>query len=291
MTARRALVTGAGGFIGANLVRRLLADGHRVTAVVGPASDDRRLRPLEDVELAHCDLRDREAVGAVASSARPEWVFHLAAHGAYSWQTEDARILETNVIGTVHLAQATRDAEAFVHAGSSSEYGLKDHPPAEDEAITPNSTYAVAKAAATLWLAQVPRGATLRLYSVYGPWEEPGRLIPTLVAHALSDRLPPLAEPETARDFVFVDDVSDAFVRAAAAPAGSVYNVASGQQTTLSELVDLAREEFGVSASPCWNSMASRSWDTSTWVGDPERIERELGWHVRTPTHQEKIEL
>jgi dolichol-phosphate mannosyltransferase len=106
--------------------------------------------------------------------------------------------------------------------------------------------------------------------------------MPTLVAHALDGRLPPLAAPDTARDFVFVDDACDAFVRATAAAPGSVYNVASGRQTTLAQLVALVREQFGVTAAPRWNSMASRSWDTSTWVGDPARIERELGWRATT---------
>jgi len=282
MPGRRALVTGAGGFVGANLVRRLLADGHRVTAMIGPASADDRLAGLADVEIVRCDLRDGEAVEAAARRARPEWVFHLAAHGAYSWQRDPVRIFETNTLGTVHLVEATRDAEAFVHAGSSSEYGLKDHPPAEDEPISPNSHYAVAKSAATLWLAQLPRGVTLRLYSVYGPWEESGRLMPTLVDHALRGTLPPLVDPRIARDFVFVDDACDALVRAVDAPAGAIYNVASGRQTTLAELVEVVRDEFAVSEEPRWNTMAPRDWDTATWVGDPARIAADLGWTATT---------
>lgn len=281
--ARKVLVTGAGGFVGANLVRRLLADGHDVTALVSPGGDDWRLADLGG-ELARttCDLRDVEAVQRTCSAARPEWVFHLAAHGAYSWQDDPRQIFDTNLLGTVALVEATAGAEAFVHAGSSSEYGRKDHAPTEDEPLAPTSHYGVAKAAATMWLAQLPRGATLRLYSVYGPWEEPRRLVPTLVGHALAGRLPPLADPATARDFVYVDDVCGALLAATGAPAGSVFNVASGTQTTLADLVGLARERFGVEAEPAWSAMEDRSWDTTTWVGDPSRIAAELGWRATT---------
>ena len=123
---------------------------------------------------------------------------------------------------------------------SSSEYGLKDHAPHEDEPLEPNSPYAAAKAEATAHALE--RGAVvLRLYSAYGPWEEPSRFVPTLLAHALAGRLPPLVSPDVARDFVHVDDVCAAFVLGAGAPAGRVYNVGSGRQTTVAEVVELAR--------------------------------------------------
>src|SRR5206468_2482049 len=121
-------------------------------------------------------------------AARPEWVFHLAAHGAYSWQTDLDRIMNTNFLATVQLIDACRaaDCEAFVHAGSSSEYGFKASAPSEADALEPNSDYAVAKAAATSYGQLVARrdgfrAVTLRLYSVYGAFEDPRRLMPALV--------------------------------------------------------------------------------------------------------------
>jgi UDP-glucose 4-epimerase len=283
MAGHAVLVSGAAGFVGANLVRRLLDDAHSVTALMAPGSDPWRLAAVaRDVHTVECDLRDREDVARACREAQPAWVFHLAAHGAYSWQDDAARILETNVLGTVALAEATLEAEAFVHAGSSSEYGPKDHPAREDEVLEPDSHYAVGKAAATLWLRQLPRGVTLRFYSVYGPWEEPKRLVPTLVGHALRGELPPLVDPDIARDFVYVDDVCDALLAAVDAEDGAVFNVATGRQTTLRELVDLVREQFDVTAEPQWGSMDARSWDTTTWVGDPSAIAEQLGWRART---------
>jgi nucleoside-diphosphate-sugar epimerase len=93
-----------------------------------------------------------------------------------------------------------------------------------------------------------------------------------------------LVDPRTARDFVYVDDVSDAFVRAADAKVepGAVFNIGSGSQTTLAELVDAARRVLGVDAEPDWGSYAARAWDTDSWVSDPRRAERELGWSAGT---------
>jgi dolichol-phosphate mannosyltransferase len=216
---------------------------------------------------------------------------HLAAHGAYSWQKDAERIFETNAIGTLRLLEACAEGgvERIVHAGSSSEYGIKDHPPAEDELPEPNSEYAVAKLAGTMCCALFARerdveAVTLRLYSAYGPWEHRDRLVPTLVEAALRGELPPLVNASVARDFVFVDDVCQAFLLAASASGtepGAVYNVASGHQTTIREIVDVARSLFGVEAEPSWGSMPDRSWDTPSWVGDPSRIEREFDWRAK----------
>jgi len=288
-----ALVTGAGGFVGANLVRRLVRDGHRVTGVLQPGGDPWRIAGLEgQARFVEVDLLDGGAIRHLVRDEDPAWVFHLAAYGAYSWQDDVQRIMATNVGGTAGLVDACREVgcAAFVHAGSSSEYGFTDTPPAETAALEPNSPYAVSKAAATMYCRQTARAGgfpavTLRLYSVFGPYEDPRRLVPAVVVQALSDRLPPLVNPDVARDFVWVDDATDAFVRAAEAAgdrAGAVYNVGSGIQTTVGDLVTRARRVLGVRAEPDWGSMPDRAWDTTSWVADPSRIAAELGWMAGT---------
>jgi UDP-glucose 4-epimerase len=151
--------------------------------------------------------------------------------------------------------------------------------------VEPNSAYAATKVAATVYCGYVARRdrariATLRLYSAYGPLEEPSRLIPALVVHALDGRLPALAHPDIARDYVAVSDVCDAFVRAAVSmpPGGAVYNVATGRQTSLRQLVDVVRAALGVTAVPAWGSFPDRPWDTDVWVGDAARLRHDLGW-------------
>jgi nucleoside-diphosphate-sugar epimerase len=289
----KALITGGGGFVAARLAERLVHSGVETELLIRPGSDAWRLDRLRaDAEIHELDLRDAEAARRALREARADWIFHLAAHGAYSWQTEAQAIIDTNFTGALNLLQAAGEQgfSALVQAGSSSEYGFKDHAPGEDEAPEPNSYYAVAKAAATLLGQHLANQqglnvTTLRLSSVYGPWEDPRRLVPTLIAKGMGGTLPSLVAPDTARDFVYVDDACDAFVAVAAAgrPASRIYNVGSGTQTTIRELVELARAQLGIEVTPEWGSHEARAWDASVWVSDPRRIARELGWR---PEHE-----
>ena len=132
----RVLLTGGTGFVGANLTRRLLADGHEVHLLVRPGHAKWRLDEIRnDVRLHQQQLADAAATSTVVRLARPDWIFHLAAHGAYPSQGDVQEMVRTNVTGTVNLAQAALAAgvAAFVHTGSSSEYGFKDHAPSETD--------------------------------------------------------------------------------------------------------------------------------------------------------------
>jgi UDP-glucose 4-epimerase len=289
----RALVTGAEGFLGANLVRRLLAGGHEALAVARPGGTSWRLDDIAtNVRVVELDLRDLAVVQQTVAETKPQWIFHLAAHGAYSWQTDVEAMVAVNVGATATLLTAARaaDVQAFVNVGSSSEYGLKDHPPREDEWLQPNSHYAVTKATGThltaLAAAQGLPAVTLRLYSIYGPWEDPGRLVPALVREAIHGRLPPLVGPHTARDFVYVEDCCDALLTAAerGAPAGpgGTLNIGSGAQTRLDDLVEIVRASLGVTAHPEWGTMEQRSWDTNIWVSDPRAAMELLNWKATT---------
>jgi dolichol-phosphate mannosyltransferase len=148
----RALVTGAEGFLGANLVRYLIAAEHEVIALSRPGGTSWRLAEIADeVQIVEFDLREATAIDRLLAATKPQWVFHLAAHGAYSWQTDIATMISVNIGATAALLTAARaaDVQAFVNVGSSSEYGRKTHAPDEQEWLEPNSYYAVTKAAGT----------------------------------------------------------------------------------------------------------------------------------------------
>ena len=288
---KRVIITGATGFVGANLARRLLHEGHDVHLLLRPGHDPWRLAEIrQHVRLHEVELTDEASLAALVGQIRPDWVFHLAAYGAYPSQNDLRRMIATNIAGTCSLVQSClkHGFEAFVNTGSSSEYGFKDHAPAEAELVEPNSHYAVTKASATLFCRHTAqkhgvRLPTLRLYSVFGPFEEPTRLIPTLILHGMEGKFPPLVNPKIARDYVHVDDVSEAYLLAATGPLeemGAVYNVGTGVQTTLREVVEVAREVLQVPGAPAWGSMPDRAWDTSTWVADNRKIKRELGWEA-----------
>ena len=289
---KRVVLTGGSGFVGANLVRRLVAEGHQAHLLVRPGFSPWRIESILDrITLHEVDVHDADRVKAAIGDIAPAWIFHLAAHGAYSWETDADRITRTNIVGMKNLLAAALDAgvEMLVNTGSSSEYGRVDHAPAETEKATPDTPYGIAKAAATAMCvdaatAHGARVCTLRLYSVYGPYEDPRRFLPSLIVHGRRGVFPPLVSAATARDFVFVDDVVDAYLAAARHPSGepgAIYNVGTGVQTTIGEAVEVARRTLRIPGEPQWSSMPARVWDTDTWVADSRRIRADLGWAPR----------
>jgi dolichol-phosphate mannosyltransferase len=269
------------------VLRYFLGEGHELSVLVRSADPGWRLSEIaSDIRILVAPLEDASGVEAAVAQVRPDWIFHFAAYGAYSNQRDEGRIFASNLLGTMHLADAAarNGVDLLINAGSSSEYGFCDHAPSETERVYPNSAYAFAKAAAALYGTFLAgqrrlRMITARLYSVFGPFEEPGRLIPQIILKGLRGTLPPLVDPSVARDFIYVDDVSRAFAAIAAAPdAADIYNVGSGMQTTIGELVDIAKATFAISEAPAWGSMGNRSWDTGTWVANVERIQLDTGW-------------
>jgi dolichol-phosphate mannosyltransferase len=292
MSARRVLITGAAGFVGASLARRLLRDGHDLHLVVRAGTDSWRLAAAGiEGQVHRADLTDASAVQEIVAAARPDWVFHLAAYGNSSWHADHQRMVATNVAATIALLDAcvAQGFDAFVHGGSSSEYGFKDHLVSETERPDPNSPYAVTKLAATNYCAYVARTRdlriiTLRLYSLYGPLEDPARLVPVLIAHGLRGGYPPLADPASGHDFVYVDDAIDAFVRAAGEEScrgGEIFNVATGRTVPLAEIVGVTRAVLRIPGEPVWASYPARSWDAPVWAGDISRIRARLAWEPR----------
>jgi dolichol-phosphate mannosyltransferase len=291
---KRALITGGGGFIGANLARHLLREGCETHLLLRPSYRLWRIREIEaDVRIHLAPLDDKERVHSVVRSIRPEWVFNLAASGSYPSQTDWNSIVAANLTGCRNLLESCLplDVEAFVQAGSSSEYGYKDHAAHEDEQVRPNSDYAVTKAAATHLVQMMAdkhrmRAVTARFYSVYGPYEEPSRFIPALVVHGLRRQLPSLVSPDTARDFVYIEDAVEAMLhlaRKAPQVAGGVFNICTGVQTTIESAVEIARRLMDIPAQPVWTTMEARPWDTTVWLGSPLRMQQEVGWTARTP--------
>ena len=294
---KRVLVTGATGFVGANLARRLVREGYEVNLLVRPGYTSWRLDEIRsDVRLCLVSLEDSEGVASAVAGIRPDWIFHLAAYGAYSSQKDIHQMVNTNFVGTINLLQGCLNPgfEAFVNSGSSSEYGFKDHAPAENEWLEPNSHYAVTKASATQFCSHIARQngvhvPTLRLYSVYGPYEEPTRLLPTLITFAMAGRLPPLVDGNVARDFVYVDDVVEAYLMAAQrtdVARGAIYNVGTGVQTSIREVVAIARQVMNITEEPEWGSMPDREWDTSVWVSNNAKLLGELGWKPQNTFEQ-----
>jgi len=215
------LVLGASGFVGANLARTLLE--HRADVVATTSRTPAwRLEDLPARNVREFDALVALNVDRMLDEVQPRTVFNCIAYGAYSFETDGELILRTNLMSTHALLErlATRNIAAYIHAGSSSEYGENAAGPEEHDFLAVNSEYAVSKAACAHLIHYYGKqhglpSANLRLYSVYGPLEDPSRLMPKIVQHGVRGELPPLVDPHIARDFVYSDDVVDAFVAAA----------------------------------------------------------------------------
>ena len=244
------VVLGAGGFVGANLLRQLLKYREDVFGVVRslPAW---RLDGIDRRHILEADLIDLAAARNLVANVRPSTIFNCIAYGAYSFETDQDLIYRTNFTALVQLIELLADTgfAAFIHAGSSSEYGTNSAGPLEEESLQPNSHYSVSKAAASNYISYAGKirrlpVVNLRLYSVYGPLEDMSRLIPNLVAKGLKGAFPPLVDPNTSRDFVYIDDVCDAFVQAAARLTPDIYgeslNIGTGRATTIRQLAKIA---------------------------------------------------
>lgn len=292
MSAKRILVTGAAGFVGAVLTRRLLELGHDVHVVLKSTSPSWRLADVaSDLRLHQGDVTDEAGVQRLVETCRPEIVYHLATHGAYPFQTNADGIIQTNILGTWNLLKALSrtDYEVFVNTGSSSEYGFKDYAMRETDLLEPNSYYSVAKCAQSLLCQHVAKTeqrpiTTFRLFSVFGPYEEPSRLVPTIIRLCLEGKDLTLVDRDTARDFVYVDDVVDAYLRIdkLAGLCGEVVNIGTGVQSSLGRIVDAVLAETGARVQCHWGAMPARIWDAKTWVADCTKSKRLLGWQPTT---------
>ncbi|WP_326541317.1 NAD-dependent epimerase/dehydratase family protein [Pseudorhodoferax sp.] len=285
------LVTGASGFVGANLFKAIAALRSDVFAVVR-REKGWRLAEIKDEFIIAVDFNDYAAAKNLLQSMAPQTVFDCMAYGAYSFEEDSNLIYQTNFQSVVNFIDllSRNPFTAYVHAGSSSEYGTNCSAPAEDSPCEANSPYAVSKVAVANYLRYMGKHRSfpcvnLRLYSVYGPLEDTSRLIPNVLRKALAHELPPFVDPRTSRDFVHVDDVCAAFVMAAAKmhPGlyGESFNIGTGTKTTIAELAHITRQTFDIAAEPKFGTMEGRAWDLADWYADPRKANEQLGWQAR----------
>lgn len=291
MDRERILITGASGFIGACLARDLIAAGHEVHLTLRAQSSRWRLAGLEGQFVEHqADLRDLTAVRRAVEASRPDIVYHLAAHGALYRQQDRAAILASNLQGTCNLLEALEkhDYRMLVQAGSSSEYGHKAGAMCEDDRLEPRTDYAVSKAAATMLCQAAARQGrpvtTVRIFSAFGPWEDPSRLVPYVMGCCLRGETPRVTSGRQPRDFIFVDDCIELLKRAARLPkaSGRILHAGSGRQRTVREMVETIVDVCGRGqAETQFGDEPTRPDEPEAWVASIDCTMELTGWRPR----------
>ena len=283
-------VFGAGGFIGINLFNTIFQYRDDVFAITQDPRNNWRfiINDIPERNIVSCDINDIIILNNTLDEYKPQTIFNLAAYGAYSKQKEYKKIYGTNFNSAVNIIELMKDRgfEAYVHAGSSSEYGINSTAPEEDNELIPNSHYAVSKVASYYaikyyGLIEKLNVAHLRLYSAYGPWEEPDRLVPVLIAAARKKTYPPLVDPDISRDFIYVDDVCEAFITTATdieKAKGQAFNIGTGVKTTIRDLANLIMREYGIANPPEFGSMPNRNWDVQDWFSNSDKAAELINW-------------
>jgi UDP-glucose 4-epimerase len=292
----RALVTGGAGFIGSHLTERLIDEGWDVLVVddlsTGHLDNLATARARGHVKFHQIDIREPEFTTAV-ERFRPDAIFHLAARvSAIESLVEPLRDAEVNVLGTINVLEAARRAgtERLVFASTGAIYGDAVKLPArETSTLHPRSPLGISKKAVEDYLrfyrdTHAIEYASLRLASVFGPRQDPfaGTGAVAIFARLMIDGKRPVifGDGHQTRDFVFVDDVVDAFVRAGGVEGSRCLNVGTGRATTIVELFRLLADLVGFRELPVFRD--PRPGEVSQSVLDSAAAAKTLGWRPWT---------
>jgi UDP-glucuronate 4-epimerase len=295
------LVTGGAGFIGSNLVDRLLADGHRVTVLDNFDPFYSRARKVANLRLAsqsprfrlvEGDIIDTVAIESAWVDGPPDVIVHLAARAGVRPSIEDPMgYARVNVDGTLCLLEKARLASEtrFVFASSSSVYGDRADAPfrESDRVDDPISPYAATKKAGELLchtyhhLHGLPV-TCLRFFTAYGPRNRPDLAIAKFIDLLMrGEAIPIFGDGTTRRDYTFVDDIVDGIVRAAERCHGyAIYNLGNAQPVELSQLVDQIGQALGTS--PRIQRLPSQAGDVRQTFADITLATRKLGYAPST---------
>lgn len=288
----RVLVTGATGFVGSYVLRRLTADPQATVAIlVRRGSLTRRIDDVRDrVVRYEADLADPQAVARAAREFKPDAVVHLAWHGVGNKLRNDESQVD-NIGHSLALLRAGCEAgaKAFVGLGSQAEYGPCEGPIDEAQPTRPTTLYGAAKLSTCLLADQLcrlygMRFAWLRLFSAYGPGDSPEWMIPSLILSLAKRRRPALTEGRQLWDYIYVTDAAEAVYQAARNPeASGVFNLGSGEARTVRHVAERIRDLVDPSLALGFGEVPYRPDQVMHLQACIDRLRAATGWQPRVP--------
>ena len=284
------LITGAAGFVGANLARYLVSKGIKINIIIKKNSNLWRIKDIiKKMNVHYSDLSDKKKVRIIVKKIKPKTIFHLATHGAYSDQNNIKKMKESIFESTFNLVNECKKYRfsMFINTGSSSEYGFKNRKMKEKDVLIPNSYYSVFKSSSTLYCqyesinSNIPI-VTIRPFHVYGPFERQSRLIPVLIKKMLANKKIKLVSPKISRDLIYIDDLIDFYLKIANKKfIGEIFNLGNGKKYTIKEIYNLLKKITKYKKSNLWNTMKNRSWDQPIWYSDMSYVKKKIKWRPK----------
>ena len=244
------IITGASGFIGSNLSRKLLNSKDEINVFIRKESNLWRLNDIiNNLNTHFVDLSDDEKVWQKIKEIKPDIVFHCVTYGVNHSQNDLKIMIQTNVINSIKLMESCveyNDLERFVNIGSSREYGPKINAIKETDNVAPTTTYGITKAAQTFFTnyfrdrKNLP-AVTLRVFNTYGKFQESGHLISDILIALVTKKPLTLSASKARRDFVYIDDIVDALIKAGKQPEieGMVFNIGIGKEFSVQDIINL----------------------------------------------------
>lgn len=277
MKNEKYLVTGAAGFIGGNITRKLIEEGKNVFPLIGPDSDTWRLKGL-DIDpdnFLNVDVTDFVDLREKVLKVKPTHILHLATYGVYRDQADQLKIFNTNVLGTANLLRVALDLDvaAFINTGSVYEYGNLPGKRSEANLGRPRNMYDLSKIVATQTATNFSHQyglpvCTLRLFTAYGPYEDTRRLVPSVILNLMHGKDPNILAPQSIRDFIHVQDIADAYFQASLKEdwKGDVVNIGSGQPVTVAQTVNKIINILGLDRLPLTVDLPISPGDSQSWA-------------------------
>jgi UDP-glucose 4-epimerase len=289
LRGKKVLVTGGAGFIGSHLVRRLLAEGAEVAVQVkyNAVIDNIRLAPIwRDIRVIEADLRNPDSLQQIGKLA-PEILYHLAAYNHVGDSfLHVAEAVDSNGMGSVNVLEAYEGYERFVYVSTSEVYGFQTQVPFHEDATpAPLSPYAIGKYAGELYARLKSRSfdrpiVMIRPFNVYGPYQSARAVVAEMIIKCLRGRELVTTTATQTRDFNFVDNLVDAFLLAGSVEGieGQTFNVGSGQELSIRDLVHKIRDTSGSSSTIRIGGLADRDGEIMRMCADNTRAREILGW-------------
>lgn len=283
------LVTGATGFIGSNLVRKLVEQGEQVSIIVRDKKLNWRLQDIASkLDIHECDIQDKRLLDIV-NNIKPDYIFHLARYGNLPEEDNINKMIDVNLKGTINLVNAVKQNpfRLFVNTSSCAEYGIKEKEMKDTDLLEPINNFAIVASATTLYVQKEAKRnnlpiITFRLFTPYGYFEDGFRLIPSVIKSIIGNEPVKVSTPTSVRDFVFIEDVINAYLYGMSVThnPGEIYNIGSGIQYSIGDVVALIVKSSKSSSDVLWGTVKkqARYIEPVRWQADISKTKKILNW-------------